>query len=207
MRSSKELTVPMTPKSKVQERNELKNKGNISNIVKCNSNIPFGEAVAQFAKDARSHHVPENAAKTLTEPKTPQLLTKKRARSVEERQMTSSALNISAPNTNKRKIFRAKDFSKGVPKLEPRPLTEPTPFKLATEARARLHSHSNHMDTNSGATDKYTFKALPMPNYTELSTKGVSKSMQPIPLTVPKSPKLSGLDQVNGEFFFVKNKF
>lgn len=150
-----------------------------------------GEIIQQFIKDPRSHEVPLNAAKELTEPKSPNLLTSKRAAFDYKQIKNRDELEKELMEEFQKNPFKAKPIDKrifestgelGVPKVSVRPLTEAQPFNLRIDQRSVRRKTMSSVDCS---------KAKETPNPTTRKITNSSKVIEKMKLTIPKSPKLS----------------
>lgn len=160
-----------------------------------NEFIPAKEIERMFMNDARSHEVPRNVTKSLTEPKSPELLTTKRAKFSSNFIKSHDELEDEQMKEFEKHPFKAKPILK--PKFRSsniplRPVTEPQPFALRIDKRSSLRSSS----VSAAITDcdsSFVFKALPLPETTSIP---IAVSPRPVesqkPLTKPMSPKLHG---------------
>lgn len=166
--------------------------------------IPAAEIEQNFMRDPRSHDVPINAAKRLTEPKTPNLMTKRRAASerrcsnlksrevMEQEEMEEIAKNPFKARPVDRRIFESSEPI-GAPKVSPRQLTEPQPFHLRIDKRSSIRSS---IAPSTIQENKGQFKALPLPSFPNRPISPRPPETKK-PLTRPVSPKLHGQDRAS----------
>ena len=174
------------------------------------ANIPAAELIQKFFKDPRSHHVPANAAKSVTLPCSPILKTKSRSKSMSKpRPLSHDEIIDQEMKEFEKHAFRAKPVNKrifecmgevGVPKVEAKTTTEPVEFHLNCDRRASQPRIRESIAASHSTEDFVEFKARPMPNFNSSSSDQQAPS-SPRPatnvisvptLTIPVSPKLSG---------------
>jgi len=171
---------------------------------------PVAEKAIKFMKDARSHGAPEQAARHITQPKSPYLRTKRRGDYAAKSKPKSREEMLDEEMTAiKSKPFKARPLDKrifessgelGVPKVAARPVTEPSCFELRSDARAkqpRIHIDHDDQTTSSATAPSTIFKARPLPAYVTDKSK---IPILPVPAcktdfksTVAVSPKFHAL--------------
>jgi hypothetical protein len=166
--------------------------------------IPAAEIEQSFMRDARSHVVPDLDVTRLTEPRTPNLMTKRRAESdmriaglksrdeLEQEEMEAFQKNPFKANPVDKRIFESSGPI-GVPKPAMRPLTEPQPFNLRIDQRS---SSRASILVAPEPEEQHSFRALPLPQFSPrpISPRPPESNK---PLTVPVSPKLHGKDRAS----------
>lgn len=155
--------------------------------------LTAGEVQSKFINDPRSHEVPLNACKGLTDARAPVLQTEKRAHN------GAHTLPMSTEEREKllweeirKHAFKAKPVDPEVlappkpsPRGETKPLTQPVEFELKTSARANERKHVPAQE------EKFTFKARPVPDFTA-HPSSPNKHASTFKPTVALSPKLGG---------------
>lgn len=166
------------------------------------SSLTAGELAQKFFQDPRSHYVPENAAKKLTQAHSPPLRTKQRSLSAsKERPLSYDERLEQEMKEMLKRSFKARELDRrifesngelGVPKVEAKPLTIPQEFHLESEKRAAecKEKEKKHDEEE----ESFQFKARPLPDFIreppkQPPTPSAKTSFKP---TVPVSPKLHG---------------
>lgn len=164
------------------------------------SSLTAGELAQKFFQDPRSHYVPENAAKKLTEAHSPVLKTKQRCMSASKERPLSYEERIELEMEEIMKhSFKARQIDRrifesngelGVPKVEAKPLTVPQEFHLQLEIRAA--ELKDKKPSTEEEPSVQPFKALPLPDFIREPSKQAPTPRLNFQPTIPVSPKLHG---------------
>lgn len=166
-------------------------------VVDKESTLTAGEQAQRFMADPRSHHVPANAAKKVTEPHSPLFLSKQRGQVKEKQPNYEERLEAEMAEMLKH-TFKARHLDRrifesngelGVPKVEAKALTVPQEFHLEIDKRTR---EKKPADEEVSA----PFKALPLPDFSLSRQPSTPAAVQFKP-TLPVSPKLHGGDRAS----------
>lgn len=205
-----ELTVPVPFNftTDTRMRSTLGSTMNSVASIDKNAGMTAGELAQKFMQDSRSHHVPVHVADKLTVAHSPKFRTEIRCKSANRsRPMSHIEQEDLEMKEFQSRPFRAREIDRrifdsrgeiGVPKIMPKPLTEPVEFDLQYEKRAQTPRMSMMARANSKeAIDISTaFKARPMP-------MNMKQPPKPLPvadfkkLTQPESPKLHGNERAS----------
>ena len=176
----------------LQTEKRAKVKGN--NLPEKTPIKPNAELEQEFMRDSRTHFVPVNAAKHLTEPKTPKFHQIRRSSTIEVKsreEMEQEEMEMLQKRTFKAKPVDRRIFDGagdlGVPKIQAKSCTEQVPFNLRTERRVSVIRNAN---STLPVETSFVFKALPLPDYNQMN--GSPRLVQSFKPTVPVSPKLRG---------------
>lgn len=158
------------------------------------------EVMEKFHRDARSHGAPKQSRR-LTESRPPRLLTDARAKTdYRPKPMSTEDKAAAEFEVLQQQVFKAKPVDRrifesmgelGVPKVAAKAVTETVPFDFRIDKRASVRPLVESPPP-APATNQPSFKARPMPSYPPEASSTQPAPAQPRPLTVPRSPKLSG---------------
>lgn len=228
-RSTKELTIPMTPYSHVdnrlgkrevvivqEEKKEIKQKKlgpthvqpfNFSTDARASlrgdastpsaEGITAGEILAKFHRDPRSHDVPKINSHAVTRPISPKLRTSSRSDAAYGRPKPPSRVEQEEAEflAAQAHAFKAKPVDKrifqsmgdlGVPKVQPKEVTQPEEFHLASSQRAAYRSS---LSQSQQVKEEFHFKARKMPSFEEDPRANIHHEVK---VTEAHSPKLHG---------------